>query len=78
MRGKIVGLRKFVGKKEGSGEWVNVWLAVPMPEGGVGIDVEKFLCRPSVLPDSPEKLANKEILVSTRNNFISEIVVLDK
>lgn len=78
MRGKIVGFNVFEGKKEGSGQWCNVYFALDMPEGGHGVRVEKFMCRPAVLPDTTEKLLNKSCMFSTRNNFLDDVVLLDK
>lgn len=75
MRGKIVGFNVFDSKKGGS--WCNVYFALDMPKGGHGVRVEKFMCRPDVLPDTSEKMLNKSCMISTRNNFLDDVVIVD-
>lgn len=73
MKGKLVGFNVFEGKKEGSGTWCNVYLELPMPDGGFGKRIDHFLCRPDVLPKKDNSIIGKEFIVSTRNNFLSEL-----
>ena len=78
MKGKLIGFNVFEGKKEGSGLWCNCYFSMDMPEGGKGIRVEKFMCRPDVLPTLGDSIINKDFILSTRNNFLSEVYLLDK
>ena len=47
-----------------------------MPEGGFGVRVERFMCRPEVLPRIDKSILNQEFIISTRNNFISDLYQL--
>ena len=76
MKGKLIGFNCFEGKKEGSGKWCNVYFALDMPEGGFGVRVERFMCRPEVLPKLDKSIVNQEFIISTRNNFISDLYQL--
>lgn len=73
MKGKIIGFNVFQSKKEGSGQWCNVYVQVPMYEGGFGDRIEHFLCRPEVLPKNDSSIIGKDYILSTRNNFLSEL-----
>lgn len=76
MKGKLIGFNVFEGKKEGSGKWCNTYWALDMPEGGYGVRVERFMCRPDVLPSLTKDIINKEFIISTRNNFLSDVYQL--
>ena len=78
MKGKVIGVRCFQSKKDGS-DWVNLWVQIDMPDGGQGIAVEKLLCRPDVLPmKNASDLINHSFMISKNNNFASDFFCIDK
>lgn len=78
MKGKLIGFNVFEGKKEGSGTWCNCYFEVPMIQGGFGRCVQHYMCRPDVLPKLDNSILDKEYIISTRNNFLSELYCISK
>lgn len=76
MRGKLVGFEKFQSKK---GEaWVNLCFAVDRPDSVevCGVIVNKYMCRPSVVPNLNKDMVGKNFMFSTSNNFLNDMEMI--